>query len=178
MSAPGNAIPPRPAPRLLVVDDEEIVLVALRDTLRQQGYVVATASDAVKALELLRQQDFAAVLSDQQMPELTGLEFLAEVKQIQPDATRILITAVLSLNTVIDAINKAEIFRFLLKPWQREEFLQTVRDAVARHDAIVRNQQLLATTLATNEQLARRVETLERQPREDTPRIAPPPTER
>ena len=63
---------------------------------------------------------------------VTGLEFLAQVKQIQPDATRILITAVLNLGTVIDAINKGEIYRFVVKPWLREELLATVKNAVQR----------------------------------------------
>src|SRR5689334_1163305 len=91
---------------ILVVDDEEIVLAALRETLRREGYDVTTVSNPVSALELLHQKSFAVILTDQQMPQLTGLEFLAQAKSVQPDATRILITAVLSLNTVIDSINK------------------------------------------------------------------------
>src|SRR5438105_8847785 len=91
-----------PLHSILVVDDEEIVLVALRDTLQREGYKVVTCPNAVEALTLLKQQPFSAIISDQQMPAVTGLEFLAQAKQIQPDATRILITAVLSLSTVID----------------------------------------------------------------------------
>src|ERR1051325_9178842 len=91
---------------ILVVDDEEIVLAALRETLRREGYEITTAPNPVAALELLQQKQFAVILTDQQMPQLTGLEFLAQAKSIQPDATRVLITAVLSLNTVIDSINK------------------------------------------------------------------------
>jgi DNA-binding NtrC family response regulator len=150
--------------RLLVVDDEEIVLAALRELLRQQGYAVSTATDPVAALELLRQHSFAVVLTDQQMPRLTGLEFLAEVKKAQPDASRILITAVLNLNTVIDAINKAEIFRFVLKPWQRDELLQTIQNAVERHQALRRDQRLLEETLAQNQELARLLQQLRQQP--------------
>jgi DNA-binding NtrC family response regulator len=140
---------------ILLVDDEEIVLVALRETLRQQGYNVVAAQDALQGLSLLQRQRFAAVLSDQQMPVLTGLEFLTQVKSIQPDATRILITAVLNLGTVIDAINKAEIFRFVLKPWQREELLSTVQKAVERYEDFQRQKQLLAEALARNEELLR-----------------------
>jgi DNA-binding NtrC family response regulator len=113
--------------RILVVDDEEIVLVALRETLRREGYQVETTTDALRALEMVRQEQYAVIITDQMMPLLSGLEFLAQVKQIQPDATRILITAVLSLGTVIDAINKGEIYRFIVKPWLREELLATVR---------------------------------------------------
>jgi len=112
---------------ILIVDDEEIVLMALRDTLAREGYNVVASPHAIHALSVLKEQKFSVVITDQQMPMVTGLEFLAQVREIQPDATRILITAVLSLSTVIDAINKGEIYRFIVKPWLREELLATVK---------------------------------------------------
>jgi len=149
--------------RILVVDDEQIVLVALRDTLRREGYDVVTAPSAMQALTILKDQMFSVIITDQQMPVLTGLEFLAQVKQSQPDATRILITAVLNLNTMIDAINKGEIYRFIVKPWLREELLATVRNAVQRYELICKNAVLQATTLAMNERLTQLNKTLEQQ---------------
>src|ERR1700759_386382 len=95
---------------ILIVDDEEIVLVALRDTLLREGYTVVSSPHAVHALSVLQEQQFSVVITDQQMPMVSGLDFLAQVRQIQPDATRILITAVLNISTLIDAINKVEIF--------------------------------------------------------------------
>jgi response regulator RpfG family c-di-GMP phosphodiesterase len=149
--------PVKPAPtnphRILIVDDEEIVMVALRETLRRSGFMVETASGPKLALELLKQHQFAAIISDHQMPEMTGLDFFVLVKQIQPDAARILITAVLSLDTVIDAINKGEIYRFIVKPWLREELLATVKNAVQRYELLCRNSVLQATTFAINEKL-------------------------
>jgi response regulator RpfG family c-di-GMP phosphodiesterase len=139
--------------QILVVDDEEIVLVALRETLQREGYQVVTCSNAIEALQVLKEQPFSVIITDQQMPLLTGLEFLAQVKEIQPDATRILITAVLSLGTVIDAINKGEIYRFIVKPWLREELLATVRNAVQRYELICKNLVLQATTLSMNDRL-------------------------
>lgn len=141
--------------RILVVDDEEIVLVALRETLRREGYEVTTASEASAALTCLKQQTFSVILTDHQMPLMTGLEFLDQAKQIQPDATRILITAVLSLSTVIEAINKGEIYRFIVKPWLREELLVTIRNAVQRYELLCSNAVLQATTLAMNEKLTK-----------------------
>jgi response regulator RpfG family c-di-GMP phosphodiesterase len=149
--------------RLLIVDDEEIVLVALRETLKRDGYEVVTANNPIKALELLKQGAFSVVITDYQMPMLTGLEFLAQVKQLQPDATRILITAVLSLSTVVDAINKGEIYRFIVKPWLREELLATVKNAVQRFELICRNRVLQAATLAMNDKLSTMNKTLEQQ---------------
>jgi response regulator RpfG family c-di-GMP phosphodiesterase len=67
------------------------------------------------------------------MPRMTGLEFLAQAKVLRPEATRILITAVLNLGTVIEAINQGEIYRFIVKPWLREEFLGAITSAVERY---------------------------------------------
>jgi DNA-binding NtrC family response regulator len=153
--------PPSPAPHLLVVDDEEIVLVALRQTLTQLGYRVTAASDAIQGLGRLREQEYAAVISDHQMPTLTGLEFLAQVRELQPEASRILITAVLNLGTVIEAINKAEIFRFLIKPWEREELIRTVRAAVEHHQVLRTRREMLAAALRENQALQARVQALE-----------------
>lgn len=139
--------------RILVVDDEEIVRIALRQTLRRERYEVTACSSPEEGLQVLKTEAFSVIISDYQMPGMTGLDFLAHAKQLQPDATRILITAVLSLDTVIEAINKGEIYRFVVKPWIREELLATVRNAIQRHDLIVRNTVLQATTLAMNEQL-------------------------
>ena len=139
--------------RILVVDDEEIVRIALRQTLRRERYEVTACSSPEEGLHVLKTEAFSVIISDYQMPGMTGLDFLAHAKQLQPDATRILITAVLSLDTVIEAINKGEIYRFVVKPCIREELLATVRNAIQRHDLIVRNTVLQATTLAMNEQL-------------------------
>jgi DNA-binding NtrC family response regulator len=141
---------------ILIVDDEEIVLVALRDTLLHEGYNVVSSPHAVHALSILRKQQFSVVITDQQMPMVSGLEFLAQVRQIQPDATRILITAVLNISTLIDAINKAEIYRFVVKPWSREDLLASVKSAVERFDLVSKNSRLLAETLQENARLRRR----------------------
>ena len=93
------------------------------------------------------------LFQDGRVPGKIHIDDHVGVLQIQPDATRILITAVLSLDTVIEAINKGEIYRFVVKPWIREELLATVRNAIQRHDLIVRNTVLQATTLAMNDQL-------------------------
>jgi response regulator RpfG family c-di-GMP phosphodiesterase len=149
--------------RILIVDDEEIVMVALRETLARAGYQVATAANPIPALEKLKQEAFSVIITDQQMPGMTGLEFLSRVKEIQPDATRILITAVLSLDTVIEAINQGEIYRFIVKPWLREELLATVKNAVSRYELITRNAMLQATTLAMNDKLKQLNQSLEEQ---------------
>lgn len=162
MNPPSNNLKETPQ-RILVVDDEGIVLVALREILLREGYHVLTHSNPLEALESLKRETFSVILTDQQMPILTGLEFLSQAKLLQPDATRILITAVLSLDMVIDAINKGEIYRFIVKPWLREELLATVKSAVSRYEQICRNQILQASALSMNLQLAQLNAKLEQQ---------------
>jgi response regulator RpfG family c-di-GMP phosphodiesterase len=151
--------------RLLIVDDEEIVVAALSETLRREGYQIVTTMNPVAALEMLGRDTFSVIISDQQMPQLSGLELLVQAKELQPEATRILITAVLDLDTVIDAINKGEVHRFIVKPWIREELLVTVKNAAQRHELVVKNAQLQAETQAANVKLLQLNQSLEEQVR-------------
>ena len=154
--------PAAPLP-ILIVDDEEIILAALQETLRRANYQSVTFTDPRAAVAELKKRQFSVVITDQTMPELSGLELLAEARKVQPYATRILITAVLSLDTVIDAINKGEIFRFIVKPWLREEFLATVQNAVQRYELLCQNARLQDTTQSMNEQLVELNRSLEQQ---------------
>ncbi len=145
--------PAAQAPSILVVDDESIVLSALKETLEREKYRVVATTSALQALQILREQDFAVIISDQRMPEMLGLDFLIESKRLRPQSSRILITAVLSLPTIVDAINKGEIFRFIAKPWLREELTTTVKNAVQRYELILSNETLSAETRRLNDQL-------------------------
>lgn len=148
-----TSAPPADAPALLIVDDEPFVLSALKETLEREHYHVVAVSSPLKALAILAERDFAAIISDHRMPEMMGLDFLIESKKIRPHCSRILITAVLSLPTLVDSINKGEIFRFVAKPWLREELTATVRNAIQRYELITHNTALRAETLRLNEQL-------------------------
>lgn len=141
------------SPAILIVDDEPIVLGALKETLERERYQVVSCTSPIKALAILEERDFAVIISDQKMPEMLGLDFLIESRRLRPHASRVLITAVLSLPTIVDAINKGEIFRFVAKPWLREELLATVRNAIQRHDLVTHNEILMAQTQQLNSQL-------------------------
>lgn len=140
-------------PTILVVDDEAIVLSALKETLERAGFHVVACNSPLKALTILEERDFAVIISDQRMPEMLGLDFLVQSRELRPKASRILITAVLALPTIVDAINRGEIFRFVAKPWLREELMATVRNAVQRHELITQNEALQNETLSLNAQL-------------------------
>ena len=150
MNTPGAS--PIPS-TILIVDDEPVVLSALQQTLERERFHVVACSSPTKALAILNERDFAVIISDQKMPEMLGLDFLIESRRIRPYASRILITAVLSLPTIVDAINKGEIFRFVAKPWLREELIATVRNAVQRHELVTHNTVLQAETQRLNDQL-------------------------
>ena len=149
--SPGS--PAAGAATILIVDDEPVVLNALKFTLEREGFHVVACTSPLKALAILAERDFSVIISDQRMPEMMGLDFLIESRRLRPQASRILITAVLALPTIVDAINKGEIFRFVAKPWLREELVATVRNAVQRHDLVTKNEALLAETQRLNGQL-------------------------
>ncbi len=140
-------------PTILIVDDEAVVLSALKETLERAGFPVVACNSPLKALAVLAERDFAVIISDQRMPEMLGLDFLVESRRLRPRASRILITAVLALPTIVDAINRGEIFRFVAKPWLREELLATVRNAVQRHELITQNEALQVETQSLNARL-------------------------
>lgn len=145
--------PATPPATILIVDDEPVVLNALKFTLEREGFHIVAVTSPLKALAILGERDFSVIISDQRMPEMMGLDFLIESRRLRPHCSRILITAVLALPTIVDAINKGEIFRFVAKPWLREELVATVRNAVQRHDLVTRNEVLQAETQRLNEQL-------------------------
>jgi response regulator RpfG family c-di-GMP phosphodiesterase len=140
-------------PHVLLLDDDEIILLAIRETLARENYELSVFSSASAALATVDRVPYAVIISDQRMPEMSGLDFLAACKRHQPNASRILITGVLTLNTVIDAVNKGEIFRFLAKPWIREELVATVRNGVQRFQLLEQNDRLRRDSLDLNERL-------------------------
>lgn len=117
-------------PCVLCVDDEPRILFALKALLRSQ-YEVLTANDGAAALEIMRQRPVNVLISDQRMPNMTGVEVLREAKHIQPQAIRLLLTGYSDLNAIIASINEGEIFRFINKPWINEELRAIVAQAVS-----------------------------------------------
>jgi response regulator RpfG family c-di-GMP phosphodiesterase len=140
-------------PSILVVEDEPIVLATLKGTLEREGFHVVACASPLTALQILAERDFAVIISDQRMPEMLGLDFLVESRRLRPQCSRILLTAVLNLPIVVDAINRGEIYRFVAKPWLREELIATVRNAIQRHLLSAHNQVLQAETARLNSQL-------------------------
>ncbi len=118
---------------ILFVDDSLVVLETARDLFRANGIEILTADNAMAAIEIIRHQDISVVVSDNFMPEISGLEFLTRLKDISPETVKILMTANTDLASALEAINRSEVFRFILKPWNDRELLDIVREGVRRH---------------------------------------------
>src|SRR2546428_3125120 len=140
--------------RLLVVDDEAPILHALQRTFEAAGYEVIACADPAEALDRLREKPFQVRSADYMMPGMTGAEFLAQAKALQPETIRILLTAAHDFSAAVDAVNNGEIFRILAKPWNRVELLGTVRQAFDTYALREKNRQLNALVQKQNGELA------------------------
>jgi signal transduction histidine kinase len=137
---------------LLVVDDEPYVLDSIYDLCRRD-YDVSRASSAAEAKRLLRSVDVHVVLSDQRMPDVDGVELLREIKQEYPDTVRLIFTGYADLAAVVRAINEAQVFRYISKPWNPDEFRWTVQQAAEYYELMQDRKRLIAELERTNEEL-------------------------
>ena len=128
---------------VLFVDDETAVLNSLRRFLRKEEYRVLFANSGKEALEMLQTEDIEIIVSDLRMPAMDGLLLLEQVKNLRPDTIRIILSATRDIEQAIDAINTGEVFRFIAKPFEPEQFKKIIRDAIlfykmkTEHDALV-----------------------------------------
>ena len=129
---------PRQSASILVLDDDPNVAAALGRDVRKAGPVV-TFTKGVEALNALAQDEFSVVLSDLQMPDMNGIEFLTHCAQLKPDTQRILITAYADLVSLADSINKARINLLLTKPWEPADLLSAVGSAQRQYDMLREN---------------------------------------
>jgi response regulator RpfG family c-di-GMP phosphodiesterase len=154
--------------RLLVVDDEGPILHALQRTFEAAGYEVTACLDPMEALKSMEKRQYQVLSADYMMPGMTGAEFLARAKLMQPGTVRILITAAHDFSAAVDAVNNGEIFRILSKPWNRTELLSAVRQAFDTYWLREKNQQLTALVQRQNAELAGLNKGLERLVQERT----------
>lgn len=129
-------------PRILLVDDEENVLHALQRLFKSDGYEVETYTNATEALNRARVTEFDLVISDYRMPGMDGVFFLTELKHIQPHAMRLLVSGYTDLDALLGAINEAQIFHFIAKPWIDYDLRTTVAHALAHRSMQDENRRL------------------------------------
>ncbi len=130
---------------VLIVDDETDNLEALRRLLRRD-FEVTTTSSGVEALKLLRTQEFAVIVSDQRMPEITGVDLLEKAKTLCPETSRILLTGYTEVESIVGAINRGNIYRYVAKPWDPDDLRITLQQAAEAYrlkkDLEVKNRDL------------------------------------
>ncbi|VAW98102.1 diguanylate cyclase/phosphodiesterase (GGDEF & EAL domains) with PAS/PAC sensor(s) [hydrothermal vent metagenome] len=127
---------------LLLVDDEPNVLKALKRLLYKEDYQILTADSGAEGLQQLADHKVNVIVSDQRMPNMTGVEFLGQVFELYPDTVRIVLSGYADFSAVTDAINKGAIYKFFTKPWNDDQMLANVFEAFRHSELNIKNEQL------------------------------------
>jgi len=123
---------------VVTVDDDEAILTAVGRCLRRDGsYDVRQTLDPNQIIEWVTNEQVAVLVSDYEMPQMTGAQLAGTIKRIRPETVRILLTGRRTLDTAIDGINQGEIFRFIGKPFEDKQLRQAVAEAIKRHEELV-----------------------------------------
>ncbi len=156
---------------MLIVDDERDILQTLSLTF-EEDYDVFQAGSGAEGLTILERQEIALIIADQRMPEMTGVEFLERSIAKRPQAIRMILTGYTDTASLIRAINAGRIYRYITKPWDRNELKITVKRAFESYELTMENQRLLKELQAANERLQTEnlylKQEVEKDPRSDT----------
>ena len=145
---------------LLIVDDEPNVCDSVHDLLRRE-FRVLKANSAEEGYRLMQEEEVHIVMSDQRMPQISGVELLTKVKSRYPHAIRMLFTGFADIESIIAAINQGHVFQFLKKPWQPEELESAVRQAATEFERLSRTAEERDRLQSMYENLTTRVSVLE-----------------
>ncbi len=139
---------------VLYVDDEIDNLNAFKAVFRRD-FEVFTAESAMEGKKILenKENNIQIVLTDQRMPEITGVDFLASLVKDSPEIMRVLVTGYADIATVIDAINKGEVYRYVSKPWDNVELKNLIFQAFEVYDLRKKNKKLTNDLLMVNSQI-------------------------
>ncbi len=141
---------------LLVIDDEEEVTKSLKRVFRKR-YKVRTATSAEEGLDIMEDVAVHVVISDQRMPGMKGTEFFKKVIDRHPKAVRMILTGYSDLESVVDAINEGQVYRYITKPWEPDQLTAIVKDSFDRYRLQAENDRLMKELELANEMLEKRV---------------------
>jgi signal transduction histidine kinase len=144
--------------RILLVVDDQAAVIASVDELFRGRYQVLGACNVEEALALIRHGQIAVVMADQRMPGLSGSDLLAQVASLQPDVTRILMTAYADLDAVMQAINQGKIYYYVSKPWEPNELEAIIDRAMDYHELLHERRCLIAELQRANNELEAKVQ--------------------
>jgi response regulator RpfG family c-di-GMP phosphodiesterase len=139
--------------KILCVDDEPNILSSLRRLLRGQGYQIFLAEGGQAGLDLMQRESIDLVISDMRMPEMSGAQFLEHVRTQWPDTIRLLLTGYADIQSILDAINRGEIYRYITKPWNDNDLTLIVKHALERKQLELEKKRLEDLTHKQNEEL-------------------------
>ncbi|MFA7321513.1 MAG: response regulator [Dokdonella sp.] len=137
------------------MDDEDGILSSLKRTLRREAYRILTASGGRAGLDELARNPVDVIVSDQRMPDMSGVEFLRQAKELYPDTVRMVLSGYSDLQSITDAINEGAIYKFLSKPWDDAVLKAEIADAFQRKQLHDENRRLNQQVQATNAELIR-----------------------
>lgn len=140
---------------ILCVDDEPNVLQALKRLFLDENYAILTASSGQEGIETLEKEPVQIVISDYRMPNMSGVEFLRMVYERWPDTVRIVLSGYADASTIVAAINEGRIYKFIPKPWNDDDLLVTVKNAVERYSLYTLNRQLSRELMTKNDALVK-----------------------
>ncbi|MBV1873333.1 MAG: response regulator [Gammaproteobacteria bacterium] len=138
---------------LLCVDDESSILKSLVRLFRGENFRVLTANSSHAAFELLKKETVQLVMVDQRMPDMSGTQFLLQVKNKHPEIVRVILSGYSEASAMLEAINRGEVYRFLCKPWENDELKTTIRQCFEHHALVDDNRKLLTQLQQRNETL-------------------------
>ncbi|MBN9288452.1 MAG: hypothetical protein BGO43_05655 [Gammaproteobacteria bacterium 39-13] len=125
---------------VLFIDDEENILKTLKRQLNFYGYKVHTAMDAANAFSILEHEEIPVIVSDQKMPNISGSELLAQIKENYPKTVRMIISGYTDFNALQEAVNKGEIYKFIPKPWDERYLLDSLERAFQYYEELEANE--------------------------------------
>ena len=146
---------------ILCVDDEENILNSLKRLLRKEAYRLLTAPSGEEGLKVLEKNEVHLVISDQRMPQMSGTEFLAVVRERYPNAIRIVLTGYTEVDAITESINRGHVYKFFLKPWNDQSLQLEIRQALEQYELIQANRELHEKVMEQNEELTTINENLE-----------------
>jgi len=152
---------------ILLVDDEENILSSLKRLLRRDGYRILTAGGGEQGLQILASETVDVIVSDQRMPNMTGVEFLRQVKNLHPDTVRIVLSGYTELQSITDAINEGAIYKFLTKPWDDEQLRANIQEAFNHKELADENRRLGSELALANQRLRQLLAETQRELRRD-----------
>lgn len=140
--------------KILLVDDERYILTSLKRLLFREPYEIVLANGGEEAIKLLETQEFSLIVSDMRMPEIDGVAVLKKAFELCPDTIRIVLSGYADKDMMAEVVNKTNLWRYIMKPWDDDELKIQIRNAVELYQETYEKKQLLIELDKKNQELS------------------------